>query len=185
MSSLPVEALSPTKSASIRSNSSGELDIVKPHDKAALKHISQSSLEVDESVIRAEGEERTTAFVWWLVIAAATGGLLFGYDVSLRAGDEGLLGSHARSDDLMCTDRCHRRSPRPQGHQSGSPPLPAQLWQQRGASSMITSPARPSTNTSGPSQLLTSATTLGALLAGFSSGILVRFSTLKAVLPAH
>lgn len=91
MSESVVEAarLSPTKSASsIRSNSSGEADFAKPVDKAALKHISQSSLEVDESVVRAEGEERTTGFVWWLVIAAATGGLLFGYDVrtAIRRG---------------------------------------------------------------------------------------------------
>jgi len=65
---------------STRTNSSGALDFDKPN----LKHLSSSSLEVDESVIRAEGEERTTLFVWWLVIAAATGGLLFGYDVSPR-----------------------------------------------------------------------------------------------------
>ncbi|BGP55225.1 hypothetical protein JCM8202_003770 [Rhodotorula sphaerocarpa] len=128
MSSLPVEALSPTKSASIRSNSSGELDIVKPHDKAALKHISQSSLEVDESVIRAEGEERTTAFVWWLVIAVATGGLLFGYDT-------GVIGGALVHKDI--NQDLHRY------------PL-----------------------SSGNKELLTSATTLGALLAGFSSGIL-------------
>lgn len=69
--------------SSTRSQSSGDLDFDKP-DKAALKHISQSRLEVDESVVRAEGEDRTTAFVWWLVIAAATGGLLFGYDVRMR-----------------------------------------------------------------------------------------------------
>lgn len=37
---------------------------------------------VDEGIVRAEGEERTTAFVWFLVAAAATGGILFGYDVS-------------------------------------------------------------------------------------------------------
>ena len=63
---------------STRTNSSGALDFDKPN----LKHLSTSDLEVDESVVRAEGEERTTAFVWWLVISAATGGLLFGYDVS-------------------------------------------------------------------------------------------------------
>lgn len=67
---------------STRTNSSGALDFDKPN----LKHLSTSSLEVDESVVRAEGEERTTLFVWWLVIAAATGGLLFGYDVSRGLG---------------------------------------------------------------------------------------------------
>ena len=40
-----------------------------------------SSGEVDEAVVRAEGEDRTTLFVWGLVTAAATGGLLFGFDV--------------------------------------------------------------------------------------------------------
>jgi SP family myo-inositol transporter-like MFS transporter 13 len=38
--------------------------------------------EADETVVLAEGEDRTTSFVWFLVIAAATGGLLFGFDVS-------------------------------------------------------------------------------------------------------
>lgn len=42
---------------------------------------SSSSVDVDETVVRAEGEERTTSFVWFLVTAAATGGLLFGFDV--------------------------------------------------------------------------------------------------------
>lgn len=41
-----------------------------------------ASGEVDESIVRAEGEDRTTLFVWGLVTAAATGGLLFGFDVS-------------------------------------------------------------------------------------------------------
>lgn len=82
MSPLPPPLTSANKSASsVRSESSGELDFTKPANKAALQHLSQSRLEVDESVIRAEGEDRTTAFVWWLVVAAATGGLLFGYDV--------------------------------------------------------------------------------------------------------
>lgn len=83
----PAPLLGPAKASSTRSSSSGELDFDKLNNKATLKHLSQSRLEVDESVVRAEGEERTTFFVWWLVIAAATGGLLFGYDVSTHCSD--------------------------------------------------------------------------------------------------
>ncbi|GAA5985750.1 hypothetical protein JCM11641_007202 [Rhodosporidiobolus odoratus] len=61
------------KTPSTRSNSSGELDFDKTN-KGTLKHLSQSRLKVDESVVRAEGEDRTTAFVSWLVIAARWSG---------------------------------------------------------------------------------------------------------------
>ncbi|GAA6002451.1 hypothetical protein JCM10207_001129 [Rhodosporidiobolus poonsookiae] len=114
--------------ASTRSLSSGALDFDKDAHKAGLKHISQSRLEVDESVVRAEGEDRTTAFVWWLVVAAATGGLLFGYDT-------GVIGGALVHDDV--------------------------------ASDLRRVPLK-----SFDKEILTSATTLGALIAGFSSGIL-------------
>ncbi|GAA5901488.1 hypothetical protein JCM6882_006294 [Rhodosporidiobolus microsporus] len=117
----------PAKTPSTRSDSSGELDFDKTN-KGMLKHVSQSRLEVDESVVRAEGEDRTTAFVWWLVIAAATGGLLFGYDT-------GVIGGALVHDDIAAD--LHRT------------PL-----------------------SSSNKEILTSATTLGALIAGFSSGIL-------------
>jgi hypothetical protein len=91
---------------STRTNSSGALDFDKPN----LKHLSTSDLEVDESVVRAEGEERTTAFVWWLVIAAATGGLLFGYDVSrFEMTNDFFSKTH---HVLVFTDWCYRWSPR-------------------------------------------------------------------------
>ena len=132
-SSIEDSRLALSKSDSVQSTSSGEIDYTKPANKAALKHISQSSLEVDESVVRAEGEERTTAFVWWLVIAAATGGLLFGYDVRLVRRPC----SCTRREDLTAylpTDRCHRRRSRAQGYQPRPASLPSQLWQQRGQS---------------------------------------------------
>ncbi|GAA5861797.1 hypothetical protein JCM3774_001305 [Rhodotorula dairenensis] len=137
-SSIEDPGLALSKSASVQSTSSGEVDYTKPSNKAALKHISQSSLEVDESVVRAEGEDRTTAFVWWLVIAAATGGLLFGYDTGVIGG---ALVHKDINEDL-------RRYPL----------------------------------SSGNKELLTSATTLGALLAGFSSGILADYIGRKLVI---
>ncbi|GAA6002131.1 uncharacterized protein JCM10292_000770 [Rhodotorula paludigena] len=123
--------------SSTRSQSSGDLDFDKP-DKAALKHISQSRLEVDESVVRAEGEDRTTAFVWWLVIAAATGGLLFGYDT-------GVIGGALVHKDVDAD--------------LGRYPL-----------------------SSSNKEILTSATTLGALIAGFSSGVLADIIGRKLVI---
>lgn len=119
---------------STRTNSSGALDFDKPN----LKHLSTSDLEVDESVVRAEGEERTTAFVWWLVIAAATGGLLFGYDT-------GVIGGALVHRDIA-----------------------ADLGR--------------TTLTSSNKEILTSATTLGALLAGFTSGILADMIGRKLVI---
>ncbi|GAA5983191.1 hypothetical protein JCM11641_006841 [Rhodosporidiobolus odoratus] len=125
------------KTPSTRSNSSGELDFDKTN-KGTLKHLSQSRLEVDESVVRAEGEDRTTAFVWWLVIAAAMGGLLFGYDT-------GVIGGALVHDDIA-TD-LHR--------------VPLKSYDK---------------------EILTSATTLGALIAGFSSGILADIIGRKLVI---
>lgn len=55
----------------------------QPQDASRAPSIKyNASGEVDESIVRAEGEDRTTLFVWGLVTAAATGGLLFGFDVS-------------------------------------------------------------------------------------------------------
>lgn len=55
----------------------------QPQDASRAPSIKyNTSGEVDESIVRAEGEDRTTLFVWGLVTAAATGGLLFGFDVS-------------------------------------------------------------------------------------------------------
>ncbi|GAA5947684.1 hypothetical protein JCM3775_000272 [Rhodotorula graminis] len=139
MSPIPPPLTSANKSASsVRSESSGELDFTKPANKAALQHLSQSRLEVDESVIRAEGEDRTTAFVWWLVVAAATGGLLFGYDT-------GVIGGALVHKDV-----------------------PADLHRVPLSSSN--------------KEILTSATTLGALLAGFSAGVLADRIGRKAVI---
>ncbi|GAA6061240.1 hypothetical protein JCM10212_002699 [Sporobolomyces blumeae] len=130
-----VAAAPPSKGpASTRSDSSGALDFDKPN----LKHLSTSDLEVDESVVRAEGEERTTAFVWWLVIAAATGGLLFGYDT-------GVIGGALVHRDIA-----------------------ADLGR--------------TTLSSSAKEILTSATTLGALLAGFTSGILADIMGRKFVI---
>ncbi|BGP00427.1 Myo-inositol transporter 2 [Rhodotorula toruloides] len=134
----PAPLLGPDKAPSTRSNSSGELDFDKLNNKATLKHLSQSRLEVDESVVRAEGEERTTFFVWWLVIAAATGGLLFGYDTGVIGG--ALVHKDVASD-------LHR--------------VPLGSFDK---------------------ELLTSATTLGALIAGFSSGVLADIIGRKIVI---
>ncbi|CEQ40369.1 SPOSA6832_01955, partial [Sporobolomyces salmonicolor] len=109
-----------------RSDLTEDLDCSKPGTKLTLKHLSNANVEVDESVVRAEGEDRTTLFVWWLVIAAATGGLLFGYDT-------GVIGGALVHKDI--TADLHR-----------------------------------TTLSSGAKEILTSATTLGALLAGFTSG---------------
>ncbi|KAK4047036.1 hypothetical protein OIO90_006357 [Microbotryomycetes sp. JL221] len=93
---------------------------------------------VDEGIVRAEGEERTTAFVWFLVAAAATGGILFGYDTGVIGG------ALVHRDIATDLDRF---------------PL-----------------------TSSQKEILTSATTLGALFGGFSAGIIAdAFGLLQAV----
>ncbi|SCV74070.1 BQ2448_6502 [Microbotryum intermedium] len=50
-------------------------------------HLDQiSSGDYDDAIVRAEGEKRTTIFLWHLVTMAAWGGLLFGYDTGVIGG---------------------------------------------------------------------------------------------------
>jgi hypothetical protein len=62
-------------------------------DERNAKRRSEGFSDVDESAVRAEGEEKVTGFVWGLIAAAAIAGLLFGSspsNSSLRwAGDDG------------------------------------------------------------------------------------------------
>lgn len=92
------------------SASSSSSDILaKPALKGGPRQLEQSDLplkrnalgEVDETVVLAEGEDRTTLFVWFLVAAAATGGILFGYDVSAIGFDVQAFGT----DSAFCTRR--------------------------------------------------------------------------------
>ncbi len=94
--------------------------------------------ELDETVVLAEGEDRTTSFVWFLVAMAATGGLLFGYDT-------GVIGGVLVHKDVA-----------------------ADL----GRASL----------SSGAKEILTTATTLGALIGGFGSGVLADWRGRKFVL---
>ncbi|OSD01082.1 general substrate transporter [Trametes coccinea BRFM310] len=85
-----------------------------------------ASGEISETLVVAEGEERTTWFVWLLVACASISGLLFGYDTGVISGALVTIGG-----DLG----------------------PAEL-------------------SSGQKELITSATTLGALLGGLVAGVL-------------
>ncbi|KAI9065208.1 general substrate transporter [Trametes sanguinea] len=85
-----------------------------------------ASGEISETLVVAEGEERTTWFVWLLVACASISGLLFGYDTGVISGALVTIGG-----DLG----------------------PAEL-------------------SSGQKELITSATTLGALLGGLAAGVL-------------
>ncbi|CDO77411.1 hypothetical protein BN946_scf184857.g18 [Trametes cinnabarina] len=85
-----------------------------------------ASGEIPEALVVAEGEERTTWFVWLLVACASISGLLFGYDTGVISGALVTIGG-----DLG----------------------PAEL-------------------SSGQKELITSATTLGALLGGLAAGVL-------------
>jgi hypothetical protein len=69
----------PAKQIESRLSTNSSSSHIRDHKKGT-----SSIVDVDDSVVRAEGEERTTAFVWFLVTAAATGGLLFGFDVCRR-----------------------------------------------------------------------------------------------------
>ncbi|KAL1948431.1 hypothetical protein VTO73DRAFT_12506 [Trametes versicolor] len=84
---------------------------------------------ISEALVVAEGEERTTWFVWLLVACASISGLLFGYDTGVISGALVTIGG-----DLG----------------------PAEL-------------------SSGQKELITSSTTLGALLGGLAAGMLSDF----------
>lgn len=84
-------------------------------DSSSQRDLKTSDVaDVDDSIVRAEGEERTTAFVWFLVTAAATGGLLFGFDVSWPPS----VCVQLRADLPGFVDWRHRRRSRPQRHRS-------------------------------------------------------------------
>ncbi|KAI0767303.1 general substrate transporter [Fomes fomentarius] len=95
-----------------------------------------ASGEISEAMVVAEGEERTTWFVWLLVACTSISGLLFGYDTGVISGALVTIGG-----DLG----------------------PAEL-------------------SSGQKELITSATTLGALLGGLVAGMLSDFLGRRPVL---
>ncbi|KAI0657522.1 general substrate transporter [Cubamyces menziesii] len=95
-----------------------------------------ASGEISEALVVAEGEERTTWFVWLLVACASISGLLFGYDTGVISGALVTIGG-----DLG----------------------PAEL-------------------SSGQKELITSATTLGALIGGLVAGMLSDFLGRRPVL---
>ncbi|KAH9176895.1 general substrate transporter [Lactarius sanguifluus] len=82
--------------------------------------------EISELVVVAEGEERTTWFVWSLVFCSSISGLLFGYDTGVVSGALVSIGSDLGPESLSNLQK----------------------------------------------ELITSATTLGALLGGLAAGIL-------------
>ncbi|KAH9947864.1 general substrate transporter [Amylocystis lapponica] len=92
--------------------------------------------EIPEVAVVAEGEDRTTWFVWLLVACTSISGLLFGYDTGVVSGALVTIGS-----DLG----------------------PAQL-------------------SSGQKELITSSTTLGALLGGLVAGVLSDYLGRRPVL---
>ncbi|KAI0631817.1 general substrate transporter [Trametes polyzona] len=92
--------------------------------------------EISEALVVAEGEERTSWFVWLLVACTSISGLLFGYDTGVISGALVTIGG-----DLG----------------------PAEL-------------------SSGQKELITSATTLGALIGGLVAGMLSDFLGRRPVL---
>jgi len=92
--------------------------------------------EISEMSVVAEGEERTTWFVWLLVMCCSISGLLFGYDTGVISGALVTIGSDLGPQQLSSLQE----------------------------------------------ELITSATTLGALIGGLVAGILSDFTGRKPVL---
>ncbi|KAI0827356.1 general substrate transporter [Trametes gibbosa] len=88
-----------------------------------------ASGQISEALVVAEGEERTTWFVWLLVACASISGLLFGYDTGVISGALVTIGGDLGRAELS----------------------------------------------SGQKELITSSTTLGALLGGLAAGMLSDF----------
>ncbi|OBZ76166.1 Myo-inositol transporter 1 [Grifola frondosa] len=95
-----------------------------------------ASGEISEITVVAEGEERTTWFVWLLVLCTCISGLLFGYDTGVISGTLVTVGSDLGPTELS----------------------------------------------SGQKELITSSTTLGALIGGLVAGVLSDFLGRKPVL---
>ncbi|KLO16543.1 general substrate transporter [Schizopora paradoxa] len=103
-----------------------ESSSVNGHDRA----------EISELTVIAEGEERTTWFVWLLVMCCSISGLLFGYDTGVISGALVTIGSDLGPQQLSSLQE----------------------------------------------ELITSATTLGALIGGLVAGVLSDFTGRKPVL---
>ncbi|THH00255.1 hypothetical protein EW026_g2249 [Hermanssonia centrifuga] len=124
-------------------NSSGDIQDMSEVKESKESYIETEDIaqlnaagEISELAVIAEGEERTTWFVWLLVCCTSISGLLFGYDTGVISGALVTIGS-----DLG----------------------PAEL-------------------SSGQKELITSATTLGALLGGLIAGALSDYVGRKPVL---
>ncbi|KAF9555505.1 general substrate transporter [Agrocybe pediades] len=107
-------------------------------DVTSLKDVIRDidSGEINELAVIAEGEERTTWFVWILVMCSTISGLLFGYDTGVISGALVTIGSDLGPDALS----------------------------------------------NGQKELITSATTLGALLGGLAAGVLSDWTGRRPVL---
>ncbi|KIY53867.1 general substrate transporter [Fistulina hepatica ATCC 64428] len=95
-----------------------------------------NSGEINELLVVAEGEEKTTWFVWALVLCSAISGLLFGYDTGVISGALVDIGNDLSHHALS----------------------------------------------NGKKELITSATTLGALIGGLAAGIMSDFVGRRPVL---
>ncbi|KAF8514709.1 general substrate transporter [Hysterangium stoloniferum] len=110
-------------------------DDVQKDDLAGLKR-DPATGEMSEMTVVAEGEERTTIFVWLLVLVSSISGLLFGYDTGVISGALVTIGSDLGPHSLSSTQ----------------------------------------------DELITSATTLGALIGGLTAGIMSDYCGRKPVL---
>ncbi|KAH9474495.1 Myo-inositol transporter 1 [Psilocybe cubensis] len=98
--------------------------------------LDNDSGEINELAVVAEGEERTTWFVWILVMCSTISGLLFGYDTGVISGALVTIGSDLGPDVLSNSQK----------------------------------------------ELITSSTTLGALLGGLVAGVLSDWTGRRPVL---